>query len=189
MKKIALTTTAVLLGFATMSLADDSAPSTPAAKAACCTPDGSCSPCKSPCSTNGKGVKCGEQAWLDIETVTIEAANGDPLAQYTVAYLTETGGGDTTPDAEKAKDWYAKSLPGLEKAAAEGSPGACCALAHMYAEGKGVEKNPEMAAKYKKMYKELCKKECKDSKHKKHHKKECCPTPPAPAAPETPAAS
>ena len=164
MKKFALTTTAVLLGCASLSLADDSAPAKNKPAESCCTQDGSCKPCKPPCSMDGNKVKCGDTAWLDIETVTIEAANGDPLAQYTVAYLTETGNDNTPPDAEKAKEWYSKSIPGLEKAAAEGHAGACRALAHMYEEGKGVEKNPEMAAKYMKMYKELCHKKCNDMK-------------------------
>jgi hypothetical protein len=176
MKKFAFASTAVLLGFSTLSLADEPTPATDMPAPTCCTADGSCKPCKSPCSKDGEKIKCGETAWLDIETVTIEAANGDPLAQYTVAYLTETGDDNTPPDAEKAKEWYAKSIPGLEKAAAEGHAGACCALAHMYAEGKGVEKNPELAAKYKKMYKELCHKKCKDMKP-------CCPKEAAPQQP------
>ena len=88
---------------------------------------------------------------------------------------------------KKAQDWYAKALPGLEKAAQEGHPTACRALAHMYAEGKGVEKNPEMAEKYMKMYKELCEKKWKEWKDKcKDGKKPCCP---APATPEQPAES
>ena len=119
MKKFALKTAAVLLGLAPLVLADatpDTATPTPT-DSNCCTRDGSC---MSPCSKDDKGIKCGKQEWLDIETVTIEAANGDPIAQYTVAYLTETDGEPTDTDKEKAREWYAKSVPGLEKAAAEG---------------------------------------------------------------------
>lgn len=180
MKKFALTTAAVLLGLAPLSLADDTT-TTPAPDAACCTPDGSCQPS---CTQTDKGIQCGDQVWLDIETVTIEAENGDPLAQYTVAYLMEAAPESTPADAEKAKEWYAKSLPGLEKAAAEGHPAACCALAHMYAEGKGVEKNPELAEKYRKMYRELCDKKHKERKHKKLKQKSgCCPMGPGPVQP------
>ena len=178
MKKFAITTAAVLLGLAPWAQADDSAPANTAATKCCCAKD-SC--CKSPCSKSNKGIQCGEQAWLDIETVTLEAANGDPIAQYTVAYLTETGDGNNAPDPEKANEWYAKSLPGLEKAAAAGSISACRALAHMYADGKGVEKNHEMAEKYRKMAKELWKEKCKSMK------RDCCPMGPGPVQPEQPA--
>lgn len=157
MKKIALTTTVVLLSLVSLAQADDTtATSSPAD---CCT---KC--CTKPCDKDSSSTACKPQEWLNIETVTLEAANGDPIAQYTVAYLTETGNDKSAPDAEKAKEWYTKSLPGLEKAAAEGHPAACRALAHMYAEGKGVEKNPEKAEKYMKMYKELCKKHCEKAK-------------------------
>ena len=183
MKKFAFTTTAVLCALTQWAAAAEADTATPAAPAAnCCTEDGSCAPCKSPCTKTDKGIQCGEQAWLDIETVTIEAENGDPIAQYTVAYLLEEPEPDTPADAAKAQEWYAKSLPGLEKAAEEGHPAACRALAHMYAEGKGVEKNPEMAAKYQKMYKELCARKCKEWKHRA--KKACCPQGPGPVQPE-----
>lgn len=186
MKKIALTTAAMLLGLVNLAQADDTAPATKPATA-CCSKDKCCG--KAPCCKTDKGITCGEQAWLDIETVTLEAANGDPIAQYTVAYLTETGDDNAAPDTEKANEWYAKALPGLEKAAAEGHPTACRALAHMYAEGKGVEKNPEMAEKYMKMYKELCEKKWKEMKEKcKAGDKACCTPESAPApAPEQPA--
>ena len=175
MKKFALKTAAVLLGLAPFALADatpDTATPAPAATN-CCTRGGSC---KSPCSKDDKGIRCGMQEWLDIETVTIEAANGDPIAQYTVAYLTETDGEPSDTDKEKAREWYTKSVPGLEKAAAEGHPYACLALAHMYAQGKGVDKNPEKAAEYMKMYKELCKKDAACPAEKK-----CCPNQQIPA--------
>lgn len=184
MKKFAFTTTAVLCGLTQWAAAAEAnaasntpAPANPPAN--CCTPDGSCKPCTSPCSMSDKGIQCGEQAWLDIETVTIEAANGDPIAQYTVAYLMEADDEPSPEDLAAAREWYAKALPGLEKKAAAGDASACCALAHMYAEGKGVDKNPEMAAKYKKMYEEIC-----AAKHKKaHDKKPCCPQGPGPAMP------
>lgn len=179
MKKFALTTTAVLLGFTQWATAAENPDRKTDAPAACCTTDGSCKPS---CCKTDKGIQCGEQAWLDIETVTVEAENGNPIAQYTVAYLTETAPDATEEHAAKAKDLYNKSLPGLEKAAAEGHAGACMALAHMYATGKGVEKNPEMAEKYKKMYKEICEKKCKE--WNKDGKKPCCPQAPGPVQPE-----
>lgn len=86
-------------------------------------------------------------AWLNIETVTVAAENGDPIAQYTIAYLTDEGI-NTDKDQEKATAWYKKALPGLEKAAAKGHAGACRALAHMYAMGKGVEKDHAKAKQY-----------------------------------------
>ena len=176
MKKFAITTAAVLLGLAPWAQADEPAKTeTPACK--CCCKDNNC---KSPCAKSDKGIQCIEQAWLDIETVTLEAANGDPIAQYTVAYLTEAGDDNTAPDADKASEWYKKSLPGLEKSAADGSISACLALAHMYAEGKGVEKNPEMVKKYKEMAKELWEKKCKDKKDCKP----CCEQGPGPVQPE-----
>lgn len=177
MKKFAFTTTAVLLGFtqwATAAESDTATQASAASPAACSSSEGSC--CK-----KDPSAASGEQAWLDIETITVEAENGNPIAQYTVAYLMETADDATPESTEKSKEWYAKALPGLEKAAAEGKPAACKALAHMYAEGKGVEKNPELAAKYEKMYKECCKKMSKDGKH---HKKECCPDGPGPVQPE-----
>ncbi len=117
--------------------------------------------CPSCCSSSDKGVKCGQQEWLNIETVTLEAANGDPLAQYTVAWLSDTGKG-MPQDSEKAADMYGKSLPGLQKAAENGNACACLALAHMYSEGKGVEKNEETAKKYMEMYKQCKEKAAKD---------------------------
>ena len=184
MKKFAFTTTVVLGGLAhwasaaadPANSANTTPPTTP--PAACCTKDGSCQPCQSPCSQGDKGIQCDEDAWLDIETVTVEAENGDPIAQYTVAYLIETAEPPSDDAAAKSSKWYTKALPGLEKAAAEGHPSACLALAHMYAMGKGVEKNPEMAAKYKKMYQECCKK--KAEKRLKADKKDCCPANTAP---------
>lgn len=170
MKKFAITTAVVLLGLAPAATADESAPATNAANT-CCTESGNC---KAPCTKSDKGACNDEKAWLDIETVTVEAENGNPIAQYTVAYLYETGNDTTAPDSTKASDWYTKALPGLEKSAADGNPAACRALARMYAEGKGVEKNHETAEKYWKMYKE-----CK----KKESRKECCPDSAPPATP------
>lgn len=172
MMKFAFTTAAVLLALAPSTIAEEATPAKNT-DAACCTADGSCKP---DCPKPDKDAKDKETAWLDIETITVEAANGDPIAQYTIAYLTETGNDTTKPDSDKAAEWYSKSLPGLEKAAAEGNACACRALAHMYGEGKGVEKNHEMADKYWKMYKKLM---------KEKHSKECCPKCPEPAKPET----
>ncbi len=150
MKNIAFMSAMALLAIPAMA-EGSTTPTTADAKACCDKPN-----CPSCCSSSDKGVKCGQQEWLNIETVTLEAANGDPLAQYTVAWLSDTGKG-MPQDSAKAADMYSKSLPGLQKAAEAGNACACLALAHMYAEGKGVDKNEETAKKYMEMYKQ-----CKD---------------------------
>lgn len=109
------------------------------------------------CTKTQKGIQCCGDVWLNIDTVTLEAANGNPLAQFTIAYLTDNGV-DIPQDTDKAADMYAKALPGLTKAAEAGHPGACKALAHMYREGKGVDKDSAMADKYD----ALCKQNCKN---------------------------
>lgn len=126
--------------------------------------------CAAECKTDCKGKECKtdklpQECWLDIETITLEAANGDPLAQYTIAYLTDQGV-NIPKDPEKAKEMYTKAAPGLMTAAAKGHPAASFALAHMYANGKGVEKDANKAAQYHKWAK-LC---CKDRKDGK----KCC---------------
>lgn len=120
------------------SLAANGADTTPA-ETSCPAADTAC------CPQNTDNTACTDNCWLDIETITIEAANGNPIAQYAIAWLTENGVSDTPKDPEKAKDMYSKALPGLEKAAREGNPTACYALANMYATGKGVEKDPAKA--------------------------------------------
>ncbi len=155
MKKIVLMT--AIASFAIPAMAQDAPAQKDNCKGqACCTRDGSC---KAP----GKDARCkaDDQCWLNVETVTIEAANGDPLAQYTLAWLTDTGNG-VEQDSTKATEWYGKALPGLQKAADAGNPGACLALARMYADGKGVEKNPDMVKKYLEMYK-ACREKAKDA--------------------------
>lgn len=117
--------------------------------------------CAAECKTDCKDKKCKkdrrpQQYWLDIETITIEAENGDPLAQYTIAYLTDQGV-NIPKDPEKAKEMYTKAAPGLMAAAAKGHPAASYALAHMYAEGKGVEKDADKAARYHNWAKQCCK--------------------------------
>lgn len=111
---------------------------------------------------------CGMLGWLHVDTITAEAANGDPVAQFTVAYLTDNGLADMPQDTGKAAGLYAAALPGLEKAADEGNAHACRALAHMYEHGKGVDKDPAKAAHYKAMCEKCCKdkdgKCCKDAK-------------------------
>ncbi len=153
MKTIAFMSTMALLSIPAMAES-----STIPADAKACDTGKKCPSC---CSTSEKGVQCGQQEWLNVETVTLEAANGDPLAQYTVAWLSDTGKG-MPQDSEKAADMYGKSLPGLEKAAADGNACACLALAHMYSEGKGVEKNEATAKKYMDMYKTCREKAMKD---------------------------
>lgn len=101
---------------------------------------------------------CGMLGWLNVDTITTDAANGDPVAQFTVAYLTDTGMADMTQDADKANELYAAARPGLEKEAEAGNAHACRALAHMYEHGKGVDKDPAKAAHFH----ALCAKCCKD---------------------------
>ncbi len=148
MKTFALITMVALSGFAATG-----AEATPAkADAAAC------------CKEAANAPQCDEQCWLDIETITLEAANGDPIAQYTVAWLSDTGVNNTPKDPEKAKEMYSKALPGLEKAAKEGNPTACRALASMYANGKGVEKNPEKAKEIMSWCKECAEKKAAEIK-------------------------
>ncbi|MGN0869335.1 MAG: tetratricopeptide repeat protein [Akkermansia sp.] len=96
--------------------------------------------------------------WLNIETVTLAAENGDPLAQYTIAWLSDTGSADTPKDEAKANEYYAKAAPGLEKAAKEGCEHAARALSRMYAEGKGVVKDAAKAAEFR-AHAEKCRKD------------------------------
>ena len=108
------------------------------------------------CSMSDTGISCGDSVWVNIDSVTWEAANGNPIAQYTVAYMLDNG--ISMPrDSEKAAEMYGKALPGLQKAAADGHAGACRALCQMYTDGKGVDKDPDMAAKYKGMWSDCCK--------------------------------
>ncbi len=145
MKNIALMTAVTLGSFAAIS-AEPTPTSTPA----------DC-PATPACQQNGNGTQCGDTCWVDMETITVLAENGDPIAQYAIAWITDNGMNDTPADPEKAADMYSKALPGLEKAAREGNPTACCALAHMYATGKGVAKDPEKAREIMKWCKECCK--------------------------------
>ncbi|MBQ3524737.1 MAG: sel1 repeat family protein [Akkermansia sp.] len=133
MKKIALTSVVMLSGAAAFSA---EAPADNQTKPA---------NCPAACCEQAKGGDDNCDCWVDMETITIEAANGNPIAQYVIAWVTENGTDETSADPDKAKEMYTKALPGLEKAAEAGDPAACCALAKMYADGKGVEKNPEKA--------------------------------------------
>ena len=144
MKKTALISAIMLSGTAAYS-AETPAETTQAAEPAAC------------CPQTADNQQCGDECWLDIETITVEAANGNPIAQYVIAWVTDNGLNNEPADPEKAKAMYAEALPGLEKAAAEGDPSACCALAKMYASGKGVEKNPEKAKELMERCKQLMK--------------------------------
>ncbi|MBR5887898.1 MAG: sel1 repeat family protein [Akkermansia sp.] len=149
MKNIALITAVTLSSFAAFG-AESQPAATPAAAA-------------SDCCAN-QAANCPEQCEVDMETITILAENGDPIAQYTIAWIADTGTESTPADPAKANEMYSKALPGLEKAAKAGDPKACYALAHMYMEGKGVEKNPEKAKALLKWCKDCCdKKESGDT--------------------------
>lgn len=109
------------------------------------------------CKNGGKdGVSCDGTYWLNIDTVTLAAANGDPIAQYAIAYITENGINGTPKDPDKAQALYTQALPGLQNSAAQGNPAACRALAHMYAHGKGVDKDEKKAKDFMQKCKENC---------------------------------
>lgn len=107
------------------------------------------------CQKDGKGsVSCDGTYWLNIDTVTLAAANGDPIAQYAIAYITENGINGTPKDPDKAEGLYSQALPGLTSAANSGNPAACRALAHMYAHGKGVDKDEQKSREFMQKCKE-----------------------------------
>lgn len=107
------------------------------------------------CQNGGKGnVSCDGTYWLNIDTATLAAANGDPIAQYAVAYITENGINGTPKDPERAQGLYSQALPGLTSAANDGNPTACRALAHMYAHGKGVDKDEQKSREFMQKCKE-----------------------------------
>lgn len=146
MKTLTIMTAAALLALPV--LADDAKPATttttPAADTKAC-----------PTKDKKADKKEAKEYWLDIDTITVEAENGDPIAQYTVAYLTDQGV-HMPKDPKKANEMYKKAAPGLQAAADKGHAGACFALAHMYAEGKGVDKDTNKAAEYHKKARECC---------------------------------
>lgn len=144
MKNIALMTAVALSGLAAVG-AENTATNSASTPADCS------------CTMTADGVQCSDQCWLDVETITIAADNGDPIAQFAIAYITDNGLNDTPQDTEKAQDLYSKALPGLQKAADAGNATACGALASMYANGKGVEKDPAKAKEYMKRCKDSCK--------------------------------
>lgn len=182
MKNIAFTIAMAMSGLA--AFAADEPTTTSASEQAM--PTAQCSPCPA-------GMQCDGTAWVDVETLTIEAANGDPIAQYAIAYITDNGVGDTPKDPDKAQQLYKDALPGLQKAAEKGHPIACRALSRMYAEGKGVDKDDAKAAEYMKDCKKACQHKCKHCwKDKDSCKdKDCCKgcgKKPIPAPAEQPAA-
>lgn len=157
MKTTGFITSIVLVGLQAFVAAENTTPTTTPADGttpmACC--GHKAADCPPPGMTPQGTVQGFGQEWLNIDTVTLEAANGDPIAQYTLAYLTDTGT-QTPQDKDKAAQMYADSRPSLEQAAKAGSAAACHALAHMCATGKGCEKDPEQAKKYAKMAKDCC---------------------------------
>lgn len=144
MNKITITMAAALLGL-TAYAQENTAAAEPAAAA-----KDSCCP-----AAMAMGIAPEACKTLNVETVTAMAANGDPIAQFTLAYMTD-GGINTPQDTAKAAEMYKNLAPVLTDAAAKGHAGACCALAHMYKEGKGVEKDAAKAAEYMGKYKECC---------------------------------
>lgn len=107
------------------------------------------------CQKDGKGgVSCDGTYWINVDTMTLAAANGDPIAQYAIAYITENGINGTPKDPEKAQALYTHALPGLKEAADDGNPTACRALAHMYAHGKGVDKDEARSREFMEKCKE-----------------------------------
>lgn len=86
----------------------------------------------------------GGDEWADIETVTVQAANGDPIAQYVIAWILDEGAG-VPQDKDAANNWYKKAANGLQQKADQGDPAACKALSTMYMQGKGVTKDEAKA--------------------------------------------
>lgn len=120
------------------------------------------------CQKDGKGVSCDGTYWINVDTMTLAAANGDPIAQYAIAYITENGINGTAKDPQKARDLYTHALPGLKEAADNGNPVACRALAHMYAHGKGVEKDESLSREFMQKCKDAQEKKDKDEAEQKN---------------------
>lgn len=154
MNKITITVAAALMSLA--AYAQDTAAAQCDSSA---TAKGKCCPAEACCKADAKKMMkdCCEE--LNIETVTVQAANGDPIAQFTLAYMTEEGI-NTSKDVEKAHGMYKDALPALEKAARDGHGGACRALMYMYSEGKGVAKDTAKAAEYKAHFMKNAKEKC-----------------------------
>lgn len=119
------------------------------------------------CQQDGQGVSCDGTYWINVDTLTLAAANGDPIAQYAVAYITENGIDGSPKDPDKAQELYTSAFPGLKEAANNGNPTACRALAHMYAHGKGVDKDEARSREFMKMCKDAQKKKDKDEAENK----------------------
>ena len=119
------------------------------------------------CQNDGNGISCDGTYWVNVDTMTLAAANGDPIAQYAIAYITENGINGTTKDPKKARDLYTTALPGLKEAADNGNPAACRALAHMYAHGKGVDKDETRSREFMEMCKKAQEKKDKDDAEQK----------------------
>lgn len=155
MKTTTFIASVAFLGLQAFALADTTPTTSPTSTSTnpCCSDCGT--ECPPPTMTPQGSVQSCGQEWLNVETITLEAANGNPIAQYTLAYLTDTGT-QMPQDSAKAADMYAAARPGLEKAAAAGDPAACRALAHMCMTGKGCEKDPKKAKEYMKKCKACC---------------------------------
>lgn len=120
------------------------------------------------CQKDGTGVSCDGTYWINVDTLTLAAANGDPIAQYAVAYITENGINGSPKDPEKAQALYSNARPGLEEAADNGNPTACRALAHMYAHGKGVDKDEARSREFMQKCKDAQEKKDKDEAEQKN---------------------
>ncbi|MCC8020709.1 MAG: sel1 repeat family protein [Akkermansiaceae bacterium] len=133
MNTTTLLTLAAILGIST-AMADTSTSATPTSAMKNGTPS----------------YQYGDSEWADVETITVQAANGDPIAQYVIAWILDEGAG-VPQDTEAADTWYKKAAPGLKTKADQGDATACRALSAMYKDGKGVSKDEakatELAAK------------------------------------------
>ena len=79
--------------------------------------------------------KNAERIWRPL------AEGGDPVAQYSLGKLFETGGGEVAKDYVEASKWYRQS-------AVQGIPAAQNNLGLMYAQGRGVPRNTTRAAEF-----------------------------------------
>lgn len=144
MKTTTLLAVAAMLCAPAMAADQTSNSTTMTNTTASCQNGGSCTG-NATVTKNDKGAyQYGGDAWADIETVTVQAANGDPIAQYVIAWVLDEGAG-VPQDKDAADNWYKKAATGLQQKADQGDASACKALATMYKEGKGVPQNETKA--------------------------------------------
>ena len=81
------------------------------------------------------------EGYQNPKLVLFDAEQGDVDAMYFLGVLYETGDDEPKQDYAKAMEWY-------RKAASKNDTNSMCAIAKLYEEGKGVEKNMNEARKW-----------------------------------------